>query len=366
MSRNHSFLEDLLYQDESSTLDFKREQYRCTINEERGELIKDILAFTNAWRHTDAYILIGVAENHGRRAQVVGVTRHLKDADLQQLVNSKTDQPIDFSYRSERFDGKDIGILHIPVQNRPRFLTKPFGKLRADTVYVRRGSSTAIARPDEVAQMGTAHNLQLSPNLRVQFANRGERILRGDSLELHSTVIENIDEPSIPDSVSNPLRLGSINVNYFRDLVSYQWANVLCQPVQFAITNSGSVPAKDVRIEFGVDFPQVVLFDEYGWPKRPRIDWNTGFLPRLDLLRTRDTDKDSDKIVVETLTDGKRIIQIRTSKVQPKQITWIDSLLFLGAKSSGVVPLDGTIWLTISLHHRQPISKCTLLQRVAR
>ena len=146
MNDDDPSLINLLYEDESSTLDFKSEQYPCATDEQKGELIKDILAFTNAWRHADAYILIGIKDNPESRAIVVGVTNHLEDANLQQLVNSKTNQPVSFSYRSGRLDDKSIGVLHIPVQDHPRFITKPFGKLSVDIVYLRRGSSTAVAR----------------------------------------------------------------------------------------------------------------------------------------------------------------------------------------------------------------------------
>lgn len=57
-------LEQLLYEEERTTLDFKQKQYPFAkaSDEEKGELIKDILAFANAWRRTTAYILIGVEE----------------------------------------------------------------------------------------------------------------------------------------------------------------------------------------------------------------------------------------------------------------------------------------------------------------
>ena len=57
-------LEQLLNEEEGSYLDFKQEQYRFegADNREKSEVLKDILAFTNAWRRTDAYILIGVEE----------------------------------------------------------------------------------------------------------------------------------------------------------------------------------------------------------------------------------------------------------------------------------------------------------------
>ena len=340
MNGNDSSLEALLRENESSTLDFKREQYRFITNDDKGELIKDILAFTNAWRHTDAYILIGVEENPGGRARILGVTQHLKDADLQQLVNSKTDQPITFSYRSERLDGKDIGILNIPVQNRPRFIIKPFAKLLANTVYIRRGSSTVIARPDEVAQMGTASTPQPSPTLRVQFANVPGRILNGDSLELEGTCIDVSDVEEIPDFQPERRILTQANTDYFRELVLYEWIHLLCKPVQFAITNSASVLATDIRVELSVRSREAVIFDEYSWPTKPEEDLILGGARIPPLIRG----KDADDIQIEELTDGNSIIKITSSKVQPKQTVWIDCSLFLGAKLSGIIPLKGMTW----------------------
>ena len=47
-----SLLESLLHQGESTTLDFKEGQYAFVkaADEEKSEILKDILAFANAWR----------------------------------------------------------------------------------------------------------------------------------------------------------------------------------------------------------------------------------------------------------------------------------------------------------------------------
>ena len=204
MRDDDHLLTSLLYEDESPTLDFKSEQYPCATDEQKGELIKDILAFTNAWRHADAYILIGVKENPASPATVVGVTNHLKDNCLQQLVNSKTNQPVSFSYRSAQLDDKGIGVLHIPVQDRPRFITKQFGKLSAGTVYLRRGSSTAVALPDEIARMGTAHTPQTSPVLQLQFVDTTQQRLTGHTQSIHATDLDISGSGEIPD-YGNPV-----------------------------------------------------------------------------------------------------------------------------------------------------------------
>ena len=152
---DQALIEDLLNEDESSSLDFKRDQYpfEGATDAEKGELIKDILAFANAWRRSDAYILIGVDEVRGGRSTPVGVQNHLEDAKLQQFVNSKTNRPVEFRYEVATVDQLEIGIIHIPLQERPIYLAKDFGKLPKNTVYIRRSSSTDIATPDEVSKM---------------------------------------------------------------------------------------------------------------------------------------------------------------------------------------------------------------------
>ena len=163
MSIQPRVIERLLLSDEDATLDFKREQYKFegASREEKSELLKDLLAFANASRRAAAYILVGVKEKRGARSEVVGVAAHLDDAKLQQFVNNKTQLPVTFSYREATHDGLPIGILQIPLQSRPVYATADYGKVKKEVVYVRRGSSTATAKPEEVMKMGTPATGQL-------------------------------------------------------------------------------------------------------------------------------------------------------------------------------------------------------------
>jgi hypothetical protein len=154
MTTMTDLVESLLWEDESATLDFKQAQYPFTGDDQKSEIIKDILAFANAFRRDDAYILLGVEDQQGGRATILGVTDHFDDAILQQLVNSKTNRTVEFSYHALTIDSQQVGIIRIPRQQRPLYLLKPFGKLQALTVYLRQGSSTSIATPDEIARMG--------------------------------------------------------------------------------------------------------------------------------------------------------------------------------------------------------------------
>jgi predicted HTH transcriptional regulator len=62
-----SDLNPLLHRSESETLDFKRQQYPFAgaTDEQKGELLKDIISIANAFKDSDGYILIGVEEEHG-------------------------------------------------------------------------------------------------------------------------------------------------------------------------------------------------------------------------------------------------------------------------------------------------------------
>lgn len=174
-----NLINELLHEEESATLDFKRDQYSFDGADDitKSELLKDILAFANAWRRTDAYILIGVEDIRGGRSKPVGVTTHHDDAKLQQFVNSKTNRPIAFAYEATTIDGIQVGIIRIGIQERPFFLKKDYGRLKAGAVYIRRGSSTDTADPAEVHRMGAASAHEEKPpieeKLKVSLRGHG-------------------------------------------------------------------------------------------------------------------------------------------------------------------------------------------------
>jgi len=161
-----------LYQEECNTIDFKSEQYKFENESEdvKSEILKDILGFSNAWRQGDAYILTGVKEVKGGRSLVLGIEQDIDDASLQQFINSKTQRPVTFTYKTVAFEGKKIGLIHIPAQQRPIYLKKRYGNLEKKVVYIRRSSSTDIAELDEVAKMGSSENYGISQELILNIS----------------------------------------------------------------------------------------------------------------------------------------------------------------------------------------------------
>ncbi len=154
-------VEAMLHAGESATLDYKSQQYKFigATDKEKSQLLKDVLAMANAGKDVDAHLLIGVKENPGSRAIIVGisVSDHIDDSRLQQFVNGKTNVPVDFAYHALEIDGQSIAVITIArAQRRPIYIDKAFGDVDEMKVYVRRGSSTAVATPDEIAAIGEA------------------------------------------------------------------------------------------------------------------------------------------------------------------------------------------------------------------
>lgn len=271
-----TILNILLRETESTSLDFKRDQYPFVraSDDEKSELLKDVLAFANSWRHADAYILIGVDEKGGNA--VVGVNTHLDDASLQQFINSKTQKPVTFSYETVQCEGKEIDVLRIPVQERPFYLQRDFAGLKKDTVYIRRGSSTDIATPAEIADMGKASvALPRSPALEVEFVDPLSLKGIGPSIQLESTDVS-YEAKNVPDySMDRGLYGITIGENrhYYRERARYIKRTELIKKVKLRVVSMSTELAEDVVLTLNVD-RQI----KYSCDRRHGISSTTGSL----------------------------------------------------------------------------------------
>ena len=118
----------------------------------------------------------------------------------------------------------EIGVIKIPVQERPVFLTKDFGRLKKDVVYVRRGSSTTEAPLDEILKNASG--------------------IHGSHFGLATS--------------------------RRRDFARYIATTALLNPLGFSLKNAGSALASNVRLELNIASHQdIMLIDEYAYPTRP-------------------------------------------------------------------------------------------------
>lgn len=345
---SQEILDTLLYKNESEQLDFKRDQYlfEKASDDDKGELVKDIVAFANAWKTSEAHILIGVEEVKGARANVVGVSHHIDDAKIQQLVNSKTNTPVKFSYLAVEIDGKPVGILQIEKeQDRPVFLAKDSGKLKKGVVYIRRGSSTDEARPDEIASMGAArvqHAIAL-PDLELAFAVPGRKQCLGRSIRAFSVILSDDDGPTLDSDEGKAVcaTFGELRECYHRppdrspfalsdpfnrwptneELRHYYEYVAAFASLGFHLRNKGAVVAMDCRAEVNIlKTPKVLIMDGCRFPSNP---WDNPLM-NIPLVKRNGIED----LSVEDYGDHWRVV-VPFGKVQPQGESWSEGNLYL-------------------------------------
>ncbi len=348
MQVNQELIESLLWEPEGTALDFKIQLPTLAeaTEHQKGELLKDILAMANAFRREDAFILVGVKEVKGGRSEVVGINHQFEDAHLQQLVSSKVQRPLSFSYRATTHDGKPIGVFHIPKQKRPFYSRIDFGKIKKGAVYVRRGSTTEIAQPDEISAMGADQFLAQTaePRLDFSFVDSESSQMLGNTIELKCLALRAPEKDDIPDYSESDSSLylhGFVNDDYYRELVDFMRAIHLLRKLSFAITNSGDVLASDVRLVVEIDDLAKTLRlcrdDQMPQPPQPRMGGPFGYPGYLNDTVT------PDDLDVKRTNAGWRI-ECRFGKIQPKDTVYFGWNIYIGSYESQNTALNMKIF----------------------
>jgi hypothetical protein len=144
---------DLLALTEVRKVEYKRDQYNLVDEQKKAEFIKDILCMANA-PGSDGYILLGVESEKGKPRKVVGISHHYDSSDLEEIVNSKIDPPIQFEYHPLNYKGAKCALFHIPKSKaKPHWPKKDYGKLERRIIYTRRSSGNREASIQEIREM---------------------------------------------------------------------------------------------------------------------------------------------------------------------------------------------------------------------
>ena len=308
--------------------------------ERRRNLLKDILAFANSWRLTTAYILIGVKELKGGRSEVIGVERHLDDANLHQFVNSKTQRPVEFSYLPFRTEGVEIGVIQIPIQERPLFLMRQYGGLSKNEVLVRDGSSTRVATPDEIARMGVERVLEGSPHFELEWAYIDDHTPLASSHNICSLVLL----PKLPKDTftrRRPYGLGGdpfANRSFSEKIIACTAERNLLTPLGFRLQNKSGVVGKRIRFAGQMTKSGGRVIQEWveALPSR-----QISILHRpLPAINTR-----MEELPRQTVSDfGNRWeIIVDFGDVRPHDEVWTDIPLYFGSTSSCTIGLEGKL-----------------------
>jgi len=346
---DEDLLRRLLAEGESSHLDYKSEQYPfiSASEREKSELLKDVLAMANAWRDSDAYILIGVSEVPGRIAEVVGVREHLDDAGLQQFVKAKTNRPIQFSYREFEIEGRFVGAIHVPLQRRPFFLKKDYGLLRANEVYLRRGSSTDVADADEVLAMGVSLAESQRPSIDVQFADLQERRPLGRVFESSRAGLLPMAETDLPtvrtrssSGAYSAFATSRPNPKYWKELNECVSTTSFCEPLSFCAKNLSRTVAMDVCAKLTMRVaPSVFLLEDL--PELPRRSFPSPLLHGHEMLIPNSRINPDVRFEKRA---GMWHIEIDFGKIQPGDTAWTGDRLLVAALESCDLTLSGKLF----------------------
>ena len=310
-------LERLPYMEEGPSLDLKRAQYRFikASDEDKSELLKDILAFANTPRDRAAHILIGVEEVKGGRNEIVGidVNDHIDDAYLHQFVNSKTKRPVEFDYSDHTIDGKSVGVISIPIQERPVYITKDFGKVKDNTGYIRDGSSTRVASLDEIAAMGRGN----PPKLQVEWGDATQRTVYPSDYLHRSTGLKLPERFRTRDGNRERYdfeALGrELNVNpavFDRDGSHNVSMRAIWKPLGLRFYNNSGSVGENVGFTAMLGAEMAAGFDS-----GPSSNAPPAFLHMVNHL----TDEKEIKVDV---SDGGTLISVEVGHIRPKDYVW--------------------------------------------
>lgn len=325
-------IDRLLYQEESDSLDFKEEQYKFFKAEkhDKCELLKDIIAFANSWTPSTSYILIGVRERKGEKSEVLGISEHLDDANIQEFVNKKINRPINFSYITFEYESFKIGVIEIPNQERPFYLKNKFSKLNQETVYIRRGSSTDIASIDEISKMSSGA-ISSKPKLTLEICD-GDTYKPTTSFENTPPRISEDEFLKIPDYAfqnSNYL-VPSSNKNFYRESYEYILNQKWYNRISFKVTNEGNNLSKNSILKFTFPENQGLYFDvDEFYPPSRDSSFNFGHIDLKNKFKEPDIELDQ--------RGGNYSVLIRLGDILPKDSVFSTSFYIASNKTQDIV-----------------------------
>lgn len=275
----------LRYKSEGTDIDFKSAQYRFIggSEDDKAEVLKDILAMANAWRDGPGHILLGFKDRRPHPAEVLGISESIDDAKMQQFVHGKVKPKLTFRYEEHLYEGKTIGVITIPKQKRAFYLSHTYGKLKSNVVYVRRGSSTDEAEPPEITAMAMAdagHG-----NIRMELS-----VFTPNNDNLPDTFVRSFLQftEKFPDYESPRQTIGPFGIDihplgqndnrhFWREYAEYVRTNEGLILMQFVLLNCSEVQLSNAKLEISVepsdgqDFQMLAGND---LPKEPRRQWN--------------------------------------------------------------------------------------------
>lgn len=139
------------FENESTCLDFKREEYR---SQEYEKLIKDVMSMANAPVNQTKYIIIGVKDSPGADKQFKGLDGITDQANLENIIQENIEPIVKFRYYSYDYKGIMLGIIEIySNNNQPYMMKKDYKNLCKGDIWIRKGTRQSRANREDLDRM---------------------------------------------------------------------------------------------------------------------------------------------------------------------------------------------------------------------
>ena len=165
-------IRQLLRCEENPKLDFKATLHLRTEGEKK-ELTRDVIAIANS-RGGRGYILFGIED---KTKKPLGIEpKYFNEEQIQQIIYNRSDPPVSVTVEFVEYEGVNIAVLTIFKSHH-----KPHQMLQTGAFYIRRGSTTDIARRSEIAQMMQENGLQTYetvPLLKAKMEDLDKELLQ--------------------------------------------------------------------------------------------------------------------------------------------------------------------------------------------
>ena len=146
-------------------MDFKA-VLSLTTESDKKELTKDVIAMANS-RGGRGYIIFGIEDKSKR---VLGICPgDFHEEQIQQIIYNRCDPPVPISIEFIEYEDKTIAVLTVFRSNQ-----QPHMMLQNGTFYIRRGSTTDVARRSEIANLFQENGLMTYETVLLRNAGTEE------------------------------------------------------------------------------------------------------------------------------------------------------------------------------------------------
>ena len=180
------------FENESTVLDFKREEYR---SQEYERLIKDVMSMANAPINQTKYIIIGVKDIPGEDKQFQGLDYITDQANLENIIQENIEPIVKFKYYSYDYKGIMLGIMEIYGNNdQPYMMKKDYKNLCKGDIWIRKGTRQSRANREDLDRMLNYRN----DNSFVNSVKLGFNNTINDNI---SAIVPTINKSEAPSNI---------------------------------------------------------------------------------------------------------------------------------------------------------------------